>query len=66
MIDFMLVDLHNTESQSESGSLIKKGKRLNEQIPELRKLFGDCLVTRLKNANWIEGGVLMTPQISPN
>jgi hypothetical protein len=44
--------------------LLKKGKKINEQIPDLQKLFGDVKIVRLKKATWVEGQVMISPSIS--
>ena len=41
--------------------LLKKGKNINEQIPELKKMFGDIKILRLKKATWVDGQILMQP-----
>lgn len=64
MIDFMLVDLQNTNAGGTSSTLLKKGKRINEQIPDLKKVFEDCQVSRLKRSTWVDTQVLLTPNIS--
>ena len=54
-MDFLLVDLQNTNADGSSLPLLKKGKKINEQIPDLQKLFGDVKIVRLKKATWVEG-----------
>ena len=44
--------------------LIKKGKKINEQIPELKKMFGEVKIIRLKQATWVDGEVMVYPKVS--
>ena len=55
MVDFMLLDLKNTNADGNSLPLLKKGKKINEQIPDLQRLFKDIKVIRLKQATWVDG-----------
>lgn len=64
MIDFMLLDLQNTNSDGTSLPLLKKGKKINEQIPDLKKMFENINIYRLKKATWVEGQVLISPRVS--
>lgn len=61
MVDFTLIDLQNTNADGQSLPLLKKGKNINEQIPELKKMFGDIKILRLKKATWVDGQILMQP-----
>jgi hypothetical protein len=60
----MLVDLQNTNADGASLPLLKKGKKINEQIPDLQKTFKDVKIVRLKLAGWIDGQVMMRPNIA--
>lgn len=64
MVDFTLVDLQNTNATGDSLPLLKKGKKINEQIPELKKMFSDVKIIRLKKATWIDGEVTISPKLS--
>ena len=64
MVDFTLIDLQNTNADGNSLPLLKKGKKINEQIPDLKKMFGDVKIVRLKQASWLEGPTLIRPKIS--
>ena len=48
MVDFSLIDMMNTNADGASLPLIKKGKKISEQIPDLKKQFGNVKVMRLK------------------
>lgn len=63
MIDFTLVDLQNTNQDGSSLPLLKKGKKIVEQIPDLQKTFGNVKIIRLKKAYWMEEQVMMRPAI---
>ena len=64
MVDFTLIDLQNTNALGDSLPLIKKGKKINEQIPELKKMFGEVKIIRLKEATWVDGEVMIQPKVS--
>lgn len=64
MVDFTLIDLQNTNANGDSLPLIKKGKKINEQIPELKKMFGEVKIIRLKQATWVDGEVMINPKVS--
>jgi len=64
MVDFTLVDLQNTNANGTSIPLLKKGKKINEQIPDLKKMFSDVRVIRLKRATWVDGEVMIWPKVS--
>jgi len=64
MIDFMLLDLQNTNQDGASQPLLKKGKKINEQIPDLRKMFENVKIYRLKQATWVEDQIFLAPMIS--
>ena len=64
MVDFTLVDLQNTNANGTSIPLLKKGKKINEQIPDLKKMFSDVRVIRLKKATWVDGQVMIWPKVS--
>ena len=41
LIDFQMVDMLNSNNDQSNLFLLKKGKKINEQLPELKKNFQD-------------------------
>ena len=55
-----MVDLFNTNSDQSNLFLLKKGKNINDQLPELKKNFCDIPVIRVKKAYWLDY-VMLSP-----
>ncbi|CDW75700.1 UNKNOWN [Stylonychia lemnae] len=62
LIDFQMVDHFNSNQDQGNLFLLKKGKKINEQIPELKKNFQDIIVIRLKKCYWLHE-VLLRPRV---
>ena len=62
LIDYQMVDLMNSNSDQNNLFLLKKGKKILDQIHELKKNFTDMIVIRLKKAYWLDA-VIMRPKI---
>jgi hypothetical protein len=57
-----MVDLMNSNSDQSNLFLLKKGKKILDQVHELKKNFTDMVVVRLKKAYWMDC-VNMRPRI---
>jgi hypothetical protein len=57
-----MVDYLNSNMDQNNLFLLKKGKKINEQIPELRRNFADIKVVRLKKAYWLND-VMLKPNV---
>ena len=62
LIDFQMVDLFNSNSDQNNLYLLKKAKKIIDQVHELKKNFKDITVVRLKKAYWLDC-VMLKPNI---
>ena len=62
LIDFQMIDMMNTNSDQNNFYLLKKGKKIINQVQELKKHFKDITVVRMKKAYWLES-VMLRPRV---
>jgi hypothetical protein len=62
LIDFQMVDMMNSNSDQNNLFLLRKGKKILDQVHELKKNFTDMTIIRLKKAYWLDC-VIMRPAI---
>ena len=63
MMNFTLFNLQNTKSGLQQPVTAQKGKKINEQIPDFKKMFAHVKIVRLKLASWLEVPTLILPKI---